>query len=756
MPKGGGKRKRPGGGGGRPAKRQKRKKKTRTEKREKYDEKVAKSLEKRRKQEEAELSSSSADEAPQPPTVSAYARLLQSYGVQRAAEAEEEPEPDEEQEEVEELEELEELERLAELEGEEEEEEEELEEGEEGGGAAGLYGSGHLGADDDDADSESSGASGGGADTRLSGAGAAWWRRHFCRSAAPGEAAQRAPAAVPGCGLAPQVTANVDWEALCAAAGAPAPAPPPAGPRRRRRQRGVAAPGGARGFADAVQLLFGGEGRGAPLHSELQRLWKRGRQLDDAAWTRPMFTVLSAYADLYWPLRTWDSAPALVDTAVCHMLTHVRRARAAVAANDAELGAAAAAGGEDDDDARGRDQGYWRPRVLVLLPMRNLCKEYVHRLIHVAGVPPGAVFNLERFDSDFGELKEDRDPKFQKRTPDYKQQFGGNIDDRFCFGVGVGRRRLKIFAAFPSADIIFASPLGLAYTMRTNAKQGADFLSSVEVAIVDQADALLMQNFEWTRKGLGATTQQPHSISGDITRIYRWLLDKEGPRFRQTVIFSRVADAELSALFKAEGRSHAGQVRCARSHAGEVTRVVNGARHLFHRIPVTSPGEAAAERFEYFEKRVFPRLSSGLGSGIGTLSALIIVPSYFDFVKVRNYLEGVDRDSFAELSEYTSPRDMFAAIRDFGAKRRSFLLMSERFYYYRRYVLRGVRTIIFYQLPVSTWFYSELVNQMELEGEGPTVLTLYSKYDALQLQRVLGTERARRVIAAESAAHMFC
>lgn len=64
---------------------------------------------------------------------------------------------------------------------------------------------------------------------------------------------------------------------------------------------------------------------------------------------------------------------------------------------------------------------------------------------------------------------------------------------------------MRLFAEFFQADVIVASPLGLATALSAAAAEGggaADFLSSVEIAVVDRADVMLMQN--WAHVVTGA------------------------------------------------------------------------------------------------------------------------------------------------------------------------------------------------------------------------------------------------------------
>jgi U3 small nucleolar RNA-associated protein 25 len=53
-------------------------------------------------------------------------------------------------------------------------------------------------------------------------------------------------------------------------------------------------------------------------------------------------------------------------------------------------------------------------------------------------------------------------------------------------------------------------------------------------------------------------------------------------------------------------------------------------RQLFERFSCASAAAVADARFEAFKTQLWPRLAEGAGGGL-----LLVVPSYFDFVRIR-------------------------------------------------------------------------------------------------------------------------
>lgn len=277
-------------------------------------------------------------------------------------------------------------------------------------------------------------------------------------------------------------------------------------------------------------------------------------------------------------------------------------------------------------------------------------------------------------------------------------------------------------------------------------------------------------------KHLNEIPKSPHGC--DFSRVKPWYLEGQARLLRQTLLMSRYDAPESRALFNGCANV-AGKVRvdASASLAGVLDRVRPGVRQIFNRIDVDAPRgaaslspEAAVEevdaRFEHFTKKTIPAL---LRSAVSRQNTLVVVPSYFDFVRVTNYLRKADNVSYAAVSEYSSNAEISRARTLFFKGKRALLVVTERLHFYRRYKLRGAKTLVFYSLPEHAQFYSEFlatpfIPSREAEAAGAdadvdpaevSAITLFSRFDVLKLERVVGHDDARRMLASTEARFEF-
>ncbi|KAF6763471.1 digestive organ expansion factor [Ephemerocybe angulata] len=390
-----------------------------------------------------------------------------------------------------------------------------------------------------------------------------------------------------------------------------------------------------------------------------------------------LLSLLSSRKDVYLPSASVDSRKSTRQVIALHALNHISKKRKRVLKNNERLAKASSDSPPEDV----QDQGFTRPSVLA-------------RFLSEYDLPAGAVDKLTSAEPGTYPL-------------DHVETFKGNVDDNFRIGVKMTRKSVRMFTEFYGCDLILASPLGLRRSIEK--EKNADYLSSIEVLIVDQMDALMMQNWDHVKFVMSHLNKLPkESHDTDFSRIKPWYLDGLSQYLRQSILLSSFETPEMRSLFNGSLKNVAGKVKIDKR---------------------CNPQDEAEKRFHHFTTQTLPSI---LKSAVQSTSTVIFVPSSYDFIRVHNHFRKQTGITFTVLSE------------------ESFLLVSERFHFYKRYKIRGIRNLVFYGPPDHPQYFTEYLSYPflddDVDSSDVTCRVLYSKYDWFRLERVAGTESAVELV----------
>ncbi|CAB3401459.1 unnamed protein product [Caenorhabditis bovis] len=406
-----------------------------------------------------------------------------------------------------------------------------------------------------------------------------------------------------------------------------------------------------------------------------------------------------------------------------HIVAHLISNKNLIIGNKKKLEMANAASGASEQLIEScRDTGFVRPTVLILCAFKKDAYDIVHKLIRlIYGEDEGDVWNKNRFEDEYSGPSEPP-PSRVDFPKDHLELLVGNNDDAFRIGVALSKKSLKLFEKFEKADILLCSPLGLRMILNGDDGNEAHLLSSMNIVVVDRADLMLQQNWENVQLIFSQLNTQPAKIDTDISRL---------------LVFARYSHELFTSLTMQNSENHRGLVMSKPKQQGTLKNIEIPLCQEIHKFEVRDVGELSDIRFKYFADKIISTLVP---------RTLIVIPSYFDFVRIRNHFKRAD-ESFVSCNEYASRSKIDRAREMFFHQRKSYLLVTERWYFFNRRQLTGVHRVVFYQLPSHPLFYSEFINMSEADtSQRLLAVLLVCKYDRIRMENTFGTEMTAAIL----------
>jgi U3 small nucleolar RNA-associated protein 25 len=71
-----------------------------------------------------------------------------------------------------------------------------------------------------------------------------------------------------------------------------------------------------------------------------------------------------------------------------------------------------------------------------------------------------------------------------------------------------------------------------------------------------------------------------------------------------------------------------------------------------------------------------------------------------------------------------------------------------RVHFFRHFIVRGVKSVVFYQMPTHPAFYAQMINMAKDESKVHSRL-IYSAPDVIRMQNVFGTKYTKELLQSE-------
>ena len=417
---------------------------------------------------------------------------------------------------------------------------------------------------------------------------------------------------------------------------------------------------------------------------------------------------------------------------------------------------------DNKDNINIKDQGFTSPKVLILVPYKIHAKIIMEQLVKLFSNDNWkGITNKKKFMDEYSEFD--------------------SMDDCFRLGIQISffENKMKLYTPFDESDIIIASPLGLKLAKPSDNDKSFknskvyDFLSSIEIFLMDFSEVFIYQNLEHLNEILSFLNKQPKNNQNivDINRIKEIYANNYGEYLRQNIIISQFKcidiDVAINDICKningkilLEG-PYENQINLIKNEFAEKYNMLNSSnyeiRYEFKILRDFKGEEDFQEKFNYFTKNLWQNLYESFEK-----HTIIFVSSTFDYMILKSFFKKKSK-SVCFISEDTDKRDWQRNRLFFEQGKYKFLLYDERAHVYKKINLKFAKNIFFYSLPEDPKIFNEMIHlidpvnynqnlekynyeskQNEIQKYG-SVIALVTPVEKYNLEKILGDE-AKKII----------
>ena len=417
---------------------------------------------------------------------------------------------------------------------------------------------------------------------------------------------------------------------------------------------------------------------------------------------------------------------------------------------------------DNKDNINIKDQGFTSPKVLILVPYKIHAKIIMEQLVKLFSNDNWkGITNKKKFMDEYSEFD--------------------SMDDCFRLGIQISffENKMKLYTPFDESDIIIASPLGLKLAKPSDNDKSFknskvyDFLSSIEIFLMDFSEVFIYQNLEHLNEILSFLNKQPKNNQNivDINRIRENYANNYGEYLRQNIIISQFKcidiDVAINDICKningkilLEG-PYENQINLIKNEFAEKYNMLNSSnyeiRYEFKILRDFKGEEDFQEKFNYFTKNLWQNLYESFEK-----HTIIFVSSTFDYMILKSFFKKKSK-SVCFISEDTDKRDWQRNRLFFEQGKYKFLLYDERAHVYKKINLKFAKNIFFYSLPEDPKIFNEMIHlidpvnynqnlekynyeskQNEIQKYG-SVIALVTPVEKYNLEKILG-EEAKKII----------
>lgn len=357
-------------------------------------------------------------------------------------------------------------------------------------------------------------------------------------------------------------------------------------------------------------------------------------------------------------------------------------------------------------------------------------------------------FQIEKYDELQGYDVESIPDHFTRtRDQSWLEIFGGNTESDFKTGIRFFPKKAKVslFQGISKSQLVIASPLALSLFEQRN------FMSSIEVLVLDSIDVLLMQHADRLAQVVVGLNTLPKTVDQtDWSRLRQYCSDNNHKKMRQSIGYGRILTPEIMNIYKKTFENIRGELIVRPLKYPQVLLPKEGAERVFKKMSFAknfeNSGLSNVEQigdivFKTFNDIIFPKIKEWRSESESDAKRTIIYfVSSYRFLQARKKLED-DFVNYLELSDESTSTDMTNMKKAFKKDPNSVMLLTERHYFHFMPDLNPGR-VIFLQPPSYPLFAEKLAKNC-------STTIYFTEFDELALERIAGSDYLEKIISSD-------
>ena len=378
------------------------------------------------------------------------------------------------------------------------------------------------------------------------------------------------------------------------------------------------------------------------------------------------------------------------------------------------------------------DNSNFYPSILFIVPNQTILIQIVRVLYEKVTLKKNnSIYLLKKKfkNNDYSNIKNGK----LIYPADKRVYFSDGEKDLFELNISVKKNFLIFNSEIKNSDITFLTPLTLC---KFSKKKSNLVFSNLKICIIDELSSLANINFEiflsilkkimlFNKKNVSSSFKNFNNFNNPFFQVFLIsnIMYKEN-----LSILTTISKNSFCLFYELKNK------RCYLESKNYNYKLFKFSTTAFEKIP--------EKRFDFFIARIFLLLKIEINNYV-----LVFNKTYFEHVLLRNFIwkfKELAKFEIIDFNEYTKENQFYILKKKNLKNQRNIVLVTERFYFYNRYIFKNFSKIIFYTFPLNWEFYNEICSFLKNNSLYKVYLILHFS-DIRFMKKIFGSFKTEQI-----------